>query len=536
MAEIRVLRNSVEVGAAAGIDFKEGAGIGLAVAADPLNSQINVTVSSGASFASYGAVGDGVTDDSAAIDALFAGASAGATVYVEAGTYLTDAFSVPAGVTVRGNRDAIFKMKAAANTTLVTLGAGSVLDGVTVDGNRSNQSSSGHGVSLGAAGAIIRDCKVMNCYGYGVVSTNKDGVRVEGCEIVDTRWQAIFVEVTSVAIERVRITDNYVDRSGEDETVVGTAITLKGTASYKISGSVVSGNEVKMPTTTPPAGAICIETFGNVERCRIIGNDCSGGSMGISLDKTIYSTCTGNTVYNAKTNGIELASASQCTVGENTVDGNSLTANGISVSNTAPVKNNIVGNNIRGCATRGIIATDADFSSFVGNVIEQPAGYAIEILSTQHFTVTGNTLVGLGTGTKGLTINTSDRCQVIGNDFYNFTQHGVLVYAASAVTLDRITITGNTFDTCNVPAATSLSGGAALGNLVMVALNPGHSATQSFHILDWQNTVYNIVGTGSPESAQSGGVGSLFYRRDGGAATSLYVKESGTGNTGWVAK
>lgn len=31
-------------------------------------------------------------------------------------------------------------------------------------------------------------------------------------------------------------------------------------------------------------------------------------------------------------------------------------------------------------------------------------------------------------------------------------------------------------------------------------------------------------------------VGSLFTRTDGGASTTLYVKESGTGNTGWVAK
>lgn len=31
-------------------------------------------------------------------------------------------------------------------------------------------------------------------------------------------------------------------------------------------------------------------------------------------------------------------------------------------------------------------------------------------------------------------------------------------------------------------------------------------------------------------------VGSLFLRTDGGSGTTLYVKESGTGNTGWAAK
>lgn len=45
-----------------------------------------------------------------------------------------------------------------------------------------------------------------------------------------------------------------------------------------------------------------------------------------------------------------------------------------------------------------------------------------------------------------------------------------------------------------------------------------------------------LWGTGSPESAITAPVGSVFVRSDGGASTTLYVKESGSGNTGWVAK
>lgn len=44
-------------------------------------------------------------------------------------------------------------------------------------------------------------------------------------------------------------------------------------------------------------------------------------------------------------------------------------------------------------------------------------------------------------------------------------------------------------------------------------------------------------GTGSPESVVTGSVGDLYTRTDGGAGTTLYVKESGSAtNTGWVAK
>lgn len=44
------------------------------------------------------------------------------------------------------------------------------------------------------------------------------------------------------------------------------------------------------------------------------------------------------------------------------------------------------------------------------------------------------------------------------------------------------------------------------------------------------------TGTGTPEGAVTAGVGSLYLRQDGGALTTLYVKETGTGNTGWVGK
>ena len=48
-------------------------------------------------------------------------------------------------------------------------------------------------------------------------------------------------------------------------------------------------------------------------------------------------------------------------------------------------------------------------------------------------------------------------------------------------------------------------------------------------------TIPNVrSGSGAPESAVTGIVGDLWQRTDGGAGTTLYVKESGTGNTGWV--
>jgi hypothetical protein len=44
------------------------------------------------------------------------------------------------------------------------------------------------------------------------------------------------------------------------------------------------------------------------------------------------------------------------------------------------------------------------------------------------------------------------------------------------------------------------------------------------------------TGTGSPEGVVTSAVGGLYLRQDGAAGATLYVKESGSANTGWVAK
>lgn len=62
------------------------------------------------------------------------------------------------------------------------------------------------------------------------------------------------------------------------------------------------------------------------------------------------------------------------------------------------------------------------------------------------------------------------------------------------------------------------------GNLVSVARN-------KVVVIDLP--VYK--GTGTPEGSVTAPVGSIYLRTDGGTGTTFYVKESGTGNTGWVA-
>lgn len=63
-----------------------------------------------------------------------------------------------------------------------------------------------------------------------------------------------------------------------------------------------------------------------------------------------------------------------------------------------------------------------------------------------------------------------------------------------------------------------------------IANNVGYSSPVYSGTTPW------ISGAGSPEGVVTAIVGALYSRTDGSTSTTLYVKTSGTGNTGWTAK
>ena len=71
------------------------------------------------------------------------------------------------------------------------------------------------------------------------------------------------------------------------------------------------------------------------------------------------------------------------------------------------------------------------------------------------------------------------------------------------------------------------------GQIIYAPLT-GDSTTVEAKLRTLDTQIY--TGTGTPEAVVTAAIGALFLRTDGGASTTLYVKESGAGNTGWVAK
>lgn len=98
--------------------------------------------------------------------------------------------------------------------------------------------------------------------------------------------------------------------------------------------------------------------------------------------------------------------------------------------------------------------------------------------------------------------------------------------AANAAILKTTSTNGILFNKHLIPSTSNLSlGSSGLPMNAVFSTKFMYSAT-----------VGDFFGTGSPEGSLSAGIGSTYRRADGAAGTAFYVKETGTGNTGWIAK
>ena len=96
-------------------------------------------------------------------------------------------------------------------------------------------------------------------------------------------------------------------------------------------------------------------------------------------------------------------------------------------------------------------------------------------------------------------------------------------------TSTAVNLTDDTSSTNTTTGAAVIGGGLGVAENI----NAGGNVTGVGFVA---GTVQWTAGTGSPEGAVTAAIGSLYSRTNGSTSTSLYVKESGTGNTGWVAK
>jgi hypothetical protein len=143
---------------------------------------------------------------------------------------------------------------------------------------------------------------------------------------------------------------------------------------------------------------------------------------------------------------------------------------------------------------------------------------------------TGATVVITKSGTAGFNIRNT------GATFTNSVAVGGVGNINLYANWDAIT--NSQSDTSKVSLAVRLRVDTDSWQFVRVAAGAGTAETIPFSVsgAGALESLYQRFGSGTPEGVVTAPVGAVFHRTNGGAGTSFYVKESGTGNTGWVAK
>lgn len=117
-------------------------------------------------------------------------------------------------------------------------------------------------------------------------------------------------------------------------------------------------------------------------------------------------------------------------------------------------------------------------------------------------------------------------------------EYRFLIIALASNIATRFFFQNNSFELSSVNTWTTTSGSPSFysGTVISIVGNT-YAGNQVNQAPTMNITVPNYnVNAGTPEGFIQAVIGSTYSRIDGGAATSFYVKESGTGNTGWVGK
>lgn len=427
--------------------------------------------------ADYGALGDGATDDTAAIASAFTAARAAkASLRFGYGkTYIVSGTLNPTGVSIDGF-SATIKVKPASTQNYAVFqpsGAWSAND-LTFDLNKANTTD--------PASAST---------GMAIYTYNASGwtgtVRLQDIRVVNGWQTAIRLGTATAATDPALVAASKAQIVGLSVESCKVGVYLQNTSGVTVQNASI--------TSTTSEGISDYFSYGN----QVIGGHIrSAGNHGIV---TQYS-------YGFQVNGVNVSGSGNM---------------GIVVGGGSNTLNHARNFRITGCSVSG--------SASNGFSVDPTKTGAASVVQPVYAAITGN--VSTGNGMHGIYLHNAEAIALSGN-----VSVGNVAAAAGGLAMDSrgCTVSGNLFsgNSYGIKFQGEVAGYGShvvSGNTVVdnTTSNYAYSAYGS------ANTAMVLHGVGIP--ALGAPVGSTYTRTDGSAGATLYVKESGgLTSSGWVAK
>jgi len=394
----------------------------------------------------FGAVGDGVTDDTTAIQNAFTAVSTagGGAIYFPLGTYL-----ISAQITMGSNTSIVCSESAVITTATANLGTGNGgnYGGIFYANAKSNIQWSGGKILQTATGTVayvaaiwFEGCTYCSVKGVELVGMGWAGVAFSNCSYCDARenymhgWTGTVQDSADVCVFRASTACVVADNRCYGGGAHGVFVQDPGTSLIP-TRNIVIGNRIGTHTTygivtyNIDAANTYNQIIGNVID-GIIGTGASGaGGAGIYIQNSGGVTCQGNNIRNCCT-GTTSQTLTPAGIGVNNIS----LANGlIPPTITGNTISDMGGGNNNAITISGInISSSTAGAVVVGNTIRQASG--------------------LGTAaTTGIFCNASNNLQINGNAVYidNSISNGSGIFSyANGTNLTNISITNNIISGC----------------------------------------------------------------------------------------
>lgn len=448
-------------------------------------------------------------------------------------------------------------------------------------------------ISGTSSGNIIEDCTSTSCQGtaFGITGSNAKNNVIRRCAITGSTGFGIRigesasgnlvsqVRTTSNGIELVGIAtgafanriegchaegcgDNGISVSGDYNAVVGNVCQGNLNAGIGIWGSynTIAGNVCRNNRTgglTTWAGIWVQANYGGRGSYNsIVGNVCDDSQ---AVPTQAYGVRIQDGGYTAWANGQSIAatgvyryyglnlyvSASTGTTGATPPTHTTGSASDGTVSWTyvsswliaaRPEGNTTVGNTLG----RAVTATYSDaYAAADNSVIDgtvdavlRDTKLLIGSATPITYTSANGVQVSAGTGSPGINLETTSSSSVAAiTAGLSDAQKGRLEYSFTNNVWD-VYVNGS-----QVYRAGATNFRAATDNAIDLGTSSQRFKIGYLYSLNMGSGACTIsTGSGTPEGAVTAPVGSLYLNTAGGASTTLYVKTSGAGNTGWTAK